>query len=79
MWKLNRLLCLYLDNGCNYEYLEDYIIWYAKENKFSINLDYVKARIEDIYKMQWSVGLTTENILIDHVLNYIKTCKKIWK
>lgn len=79
MWKLNRLLCLYLDNGCNYEYLEDYIIWFSKENKFSINLDYVKARIEDIYKIQWLVGLTTENILIDHVLDYIKTCKQIWK
>ena len=52
MGKLERLICLYLDNGCNYEYLEDYIIQYSKEKKKSVNLDYVKARITDIYNIQ---------------------------
>jgi len=76
MGKLERLICLYLENGCNYEYLEDYIIQYSKKEKKSVNLDYVKARITDIYNIQWSVWLTTTNILIDHVLDYFKSLKK---
>ena len=73
MKKLERLICSYLDNKCDYEYLEDYIIQYSKENKKSVNLDYVRNRITDIYKIQWTVWITTEEILIDHVLNYFKS------
>lgn len=72
MKKLERLICLFLENKCNYEYLEDYIIQYSKEKKKSINLDYVKNRITDIYNIQGLVWITTENILLDHVLNYLK-------
>lgn len=75
MGELNKMIHLYLENGCNYEYLEDYIIQYAKENKKSVNLDYIKARITDIYNIQGSVWITTISILMDHVLDYLKVRK----
>lgn len=72
MGKIKNTIYMFLENKCNYEYLEDAIIAYSKENKKSINLDYVKNRIMDIYNIQWSVWITTISILMDHVLDYLK-------
>lgn len=71
-WKLNKLIDDYLNNNCDYEFLENYIIEYWKNNKISINLDYVKARLNDIYNIKWLVGISTIDILLNDLLKYLK-------
>ena len=71
-WKLNKLIDDYLNNNCDYEFLEDYIIEFSKNNKISINLDYVKARLNDIYNIKWLVGISTIDILLNDLLKYLK-------
>ena len=53
--KIRLLIEKFLNNECNYEFLEDYILSYAKNNKISINFDYLKARILDIYNIKGEV------------------------
>lgn len=76
LYELENEILKYIDNNINYEYLEDYIIEYARKNKKSINLDYVKNRIEDIYNIKGIVKITSFNILLDNLLDYFKKIKK---
>lgn len=69
---MRTIILKYLNNECDYEYVEDYIIEYAKKNKKSVNLDYVKARLDDIYTIKWAVGITTIEILVNDLLHYLK-------
>lgn len=71
-WKLEKLINDYLNNNCDYEFLEDYIIEYWKTNKISINLDYVKNRLYDIYLIKWIVWISTIDILLKDLLKYLK-------
>ena len=71
-WKLENLINDYLNNNCDYEFLEDYIIEYWKINKISINLDYVKNRLYDIYHIKWIVWISTIDILLKDLLKYLK-------
>lgn len=73
LWKIKNYILDYLDNEIDYEYLEDMIIEYSKENKKSINLDYVKARIYNLYKLKWLLWITEFDILLKHILDLFKT------
>lgn len=72
LWKIKNYILDYLDNKIDYEYLEDFIIQYSKENKKSINLDYVKNRIYNLYKLKWLLWITEFNILLKHILDLFK-------
>lgn len=72
IWKIRNYILDYLDNEIDYEYFEDMLIQYSKEKKKSINLDYVKARIYNLYKIKWLIGITEINILLKHILDYLK-------
>ena len=73
IWKIKNYILDYLDNEIDYEYLEDMIIEYSKENKKSINLDYVRNRIYNLYKLKWVLWITEFNILLKHILDLFKT------
>jgi len=72
IWKIKNYILDYLDNEIDYECLEDYIIEYSKENKKSLNLDYVRNRIYNLYKIKWIVWITEFEILLKHILDYLK-------
>ena len=72
LWKIKNYILDYLDNEIDYEYLEDMIIQYSKEKHKSINLDYVKNRIYNLYKIKWIVWITEFQILLKHILDYLK-------
>ena len=72
LWKIKNYILDYLDNKIDYEYLEDMIIQYSKEKHKSINLDYVKNRIYNLYKIKWIVWITEFQILLKHILDYLK-------
>ena len=73
IWKIKNYILDYLDNEIDYEYLEDMIIQYSNEKHKSINLDYVKNRIYNLYKLKWILWITEFNILLKHILDYLKT------
>jgi hypothetical protein len=73
LWKIKNYILDYLDNEIDYEYLEDMIIQYSKEKHKSINLDYVKNRIYNLYKLKWLLWITEFNILLKHILDLFKT------
>ena len=72
LWKIKNYILDYLDNKTDYEYLEDMIIQYSKEKHKSINLDYVKNRIYNLYKLKWLLWITEFNILLKHILDLFK-------
>ena len=72
LWKIKNYILDYLDDEIDYEYLENMIIEYSKENKKSINLDYVKNRIYNLYKLKWLLWITEFDILLKHILDYLK-------
>ena len=72
LWKIKDYILDYLDNEIDYEYLEDMIIQYSKEKHKSINLDYVKNRIYNLYKLKWLLWITEFNILLKHILDLFK-------
>ena len=72
LWKIKNYILDYLDNEIDYEYLENMIIEYSKENKKSLNLDYVKNRIYNLYKIKRIVWITEFDILLKHILDYLK-------
>ena len=72
LWKIKNYILDYLDNEIDYEYLEDMIIQYSKEKHKSINLDYVKNRIYNLYKLKWLLWITEFNILLKHILDLFK-------
>ena len=72
LWKIKNYILDYLDNKIDYEYLEDMIIQYSKEKHKSINLDYVKNRIYNLYKLKWLLWITEFNILLKHILDLFK-------
>jgi hypothetical protein len=72
LWKIKNYILDYLDNKIDYEYLEDMIIQYSKEKHKSINLDYVKNRIYNLYKLKWILWITEFDILLKHILDLFK-------
>lgn len=72
LWKIKNYILDYLDNEIDYEYLENMIIEYSKQNKKSLNLDYVKNRIYNLYKIKWIVWITEFQILLKHILDFLK-------
>lgn len=72
LWKIKNYILDYLDNEIDYEYLEDMIIQYSKEKHKSINLDYVKNRIYNLYKLKWLLWITEFDILLKHILDLFK-------
>ena len=72
LWKIKNYILDYLDNEIDYEYLENMIIEYSKQNKKSLNLDYVKNRIYNFYKIKWIVWITEFQILLKHILDFLK-------
>lgn len=72
LWKIKNYILDYLDDKIDYEYLENMIIEYSKENKKSLNLDYVKNRIYNLYKIKRIVWITEFQILLKHILDYLK-------
>jgi len=73
LWKIKNYIFDYLDNEIDYEYLEDYLIQYSKEKHKTINLDYVRNRIYNLYKLKWLLWITEFDILLKHILDYLKT------
>lgn len=73
LWKIKDYILDYLDNEIDYEYLEDMIIQYSKEKHKSINLDYIRNRIYNLYKLKWLLWITEFNILLKHILDLFKT------
>lgn len=73
LWKIKNYILDYLDNEIDYEYLEDMIIQYSKEKHKSINLDYIRNRIYNLYKLKWLLWITEFNILLKHILDLFKT------
>ena len=73
LWKIKNYILDYLDNEIDYEYLEDMIIQYSNEKHKSINLDYVKNRIYNLYKLKWLLWITEFDILLKHILDLFKT------
>lgn len=74
MWKIKNLIDDFLYDRIEYQVLENVLIEYSKKNKKTINLDYVKNRIDDIYKIKWIVWISSFNILLENVYEYIKCC-----
>jgi hypothetical protein len=74
IWKIKNLIDDYFYDRIEYKDLENVLIEYSKKNKKTINLDYVKNRIDDIYKIKWIVWVSSFNILLESVYNYIKHC-----
>ena len=74
IWKIKNLIDDYFYDRIEYKDLENVLIEYSKKNKKTINLDYVKNRIDDIYKIKWIVWVSSFNILLENVYNYIKHC-----
>lgn len=74
MWKIKNLIDDFLYDRIEYQNLENLLIEYSKKNKKTINLEYVKNRIDDIYKIKWIVWISSFDILLDNVYNYIKHC-----
>lgn len=74
IWKIKNLIDDYFYDRIEYKYLENVLIEYSKKNKKTINLDYVKNRIDDIYKIKWIVWVSSFDILLENVYNYIKHC-----
>lgn len=74
MWKIKNLIDDFLYDRIEYEILENALIEYSKKNKKTINLDYVKNRIYDIYKIKWIVWISSFDILLDSIYNYVKHC-----
>lgn len=74
MWKIKNLIDDFLYDRIEYQNLENLLIEYSKKNKKTINLDYVKNRIYDIYKIKWIVWISSYDILLENVYNYIKHC-----
>lgn len=72
LWKIKNYILDYLDNEIDYEYLEDMIIQYSKEKHKSINLDHVKNRIYNLYKLKWLLWITEFDILLKHILDLFK-------
>lgn len=73
LWKIKNYILDYLDNEIDYEYLEDMIIQYSNEKHKSINLDYVRNRIYNLYKLKWLLWITEFDILLKHILDLFKT------
>ena len=73
LWKIKDYILDYLDNEIDYEYLEDMIIQYSKEKHKSINLDYIRNRIYNLYKLKWLLWITEFDILLKHILDLFKT------
>lgn len=74
MWKIKFLIDDFLYDRIEYQVLENALIEYSKKNRKTINLDYVKNRIDDIYKIKWIVWISSFDILLENVFNYIKHC-----
>ena len=74
IWKIKNLIDDYFYDRIEYKDLENVLIEYSKKNKKTINLDYVKNRIDDIYKIKWIVWVSSFDILLENVYNYIKHC-----
>lgn len=72
IWKIKNYILDYLDNEIDYEYLEDMIIEYSKKNKKSLNLDYLRNRIYNLYKLKWVLWITEFDILLKHILDLFK-------
>jgi hypothetical protein len=72
LWKIKNYILDYLDNEIDYEYLDDMIIQYSKEKHKTINLDYVKNRIYNLYKLKWLLWITEFDILLKHILDLFK-------
>lgn len=74
MWKIKNLIDDFLYDRIEYKDLENVLIEYSKKNKKTINLEYVKNRIDDIYKIKWIVWISSFDILLENIYNYIKHC-----
>jgi len=74
MWKIKNLIDDFLYDRIEYQVLENVLIEYSKKNRKTINLDYVKNRIDDIYKIKWIVWISSFDILLENIYNYIKHC-----
>lgn len=74
IWKIKNLIDDFLYDRIEYKDLENVLIEYSKKNRKTINLDYVKNRIDDIYKIKWIVWISSFDILLENVYNYIKHC-----
>lgn len=74
IWKIKNLIDNFLYDRIEYQVLENVLIEYSKKNRKTINLDYVKNRIDDIYKIKWIVWISSFDILLENVYNYIKHC-----
>ena len=57
-----------------YEYVIEWTnVQYSNEKHKSINLDYVKNRIYNLYKLKWLLWITEFDILLKHILDLFKT------